>query len=395
MAFRFSTIGFSFLLIVLAALTGCINDNELEFPEDRSDELTSTPELFTLFNYFKHNSDRPECFSIIFPIELGYNTGIIISVDDRSGLVEVLGNQTNSFYVDGVILPVLVNKNGVLSSIESAAELRELLDFCEIPGLSRILSKLEGQCFEFEFPLSLIDNNDTLLFTDEDDYEDYVELRGELFSPQLIFPVLVEIEETDEIVSVTNYFELLQIADGCEECPEGSIVIDPEFNGTYTFKAEYDDDGGLPVSYQWYINDDLIGEGSADSKDSLNIELPDGEYEVCLQSFHSDCVEGTFTCRSLIVDRPCPALFFDLEKSNDNPRLYYFYANFALQDDISYGWVVYKNNEFIYFEGEVAGQGDGKLTYEFEPGSYSICLEKENVSENCQLAQFCRELVIE
>ena len=375
-------------------LTGCIDVDELDFPEDRTDEITKTIDVFTLLNYYSV-SDRPNtCFSIVFPFELAYNTGIIISIDDLSGLTEAIENQSNTFYIEGVILPVLVNKNGVLSSVETDTDLRALMSTCEVPQLTDYLKDFKSQCFELVFPLTLINGSDTISVENNEVYHDLKGSLGSDFAPGFVFPIELEVYESDEVIEATNYYQLLQIINGCEPCPEGSIIINPEYDSRYTFKAAYDRIDA-PISYKWYINEDFIRDATTNNDDSLVLELPEGEFEICLQSFTPDCNAGSFSCRILKVERPCPVLFFEKEQRTTNPMIYDFYANFALQNEISYGWVVYKNNEFISFEEEFPGEGDGKFTFEFTAGSYKVCLEKENVNQNCQLAQYCTEIFIQ
>ncbi|XOV94986.1 MAG: hypothetical protein ACFHWX_09805 [Bacteroidota bacterium] len=389
----------SFLLFVvvmgIAWLSGCINDNELDFPEDRSDEITKTVDLYSLLHYYSQNANSTDCFSIVFPLELSYSTGIIISVEDIAGLKEAIENQTNTFFIEGIILPVLVDKHGVLSSIENEDDINALLRNCGIPDLTNYLKRFKSQCFEFIYPITLINGGDTLQLENIEAYNDLKVSLGEQFLPQFAFPLKVEIFETDEVIQVTSYYQLLELINSCSQCPEGSISISPEFNGTYSFKAHYKQ-LDLPITYKWYINGDLVGDGDSNMKDSLLLELPEGEYQICLQSFNPDCTLGTFVCRNFTVGRPCPVLFFKQEMGTENPREYYFYADFSLQNDISYTWVVYNiNNEPLYWEEEMPGEGDGKLSYEFEPGVYKVCMEKENVSADCQLAKVCAEIVVE
>jgi len=366
----------------------------LDFPEDRSDEVVKTLDLFSLLNYYL-DSDRPtNCFSIIFPLELAYNNGIIISVEDLSGMNEAIENQSKSFYIEGVVLPILVNKNGVLSSIEDKEALKLLVNGCEIPRLTDFLDDFEYQCFELAFPFTLINNTDTLIIENEEMYHDIKASLGADFLPEFQFPMTVEVYETDETIEISSYYELFQIINSCKPCPEGDIIINPEYDGSYTFKAVYHRDD-TPINYKWYINEDFIGEGHTNTDDSLVLELPEGEFEICLKSFGTDCNAGTFSCRTITVERPCPVLFFEQEKSSENPLVYYFYADFTFQNEISYEWVVYKNDDPIYLEEELPGITDSKLTYEFTAGSYRICIEKENVNQNCQLAQYCTEIFIE
>lgn len=378
----------------LGGLTGCIDGDELDFPEDRTDEIVKTLDVFTLLNYYSV-SDRPNaCFSIVFPFELAYNTGIIISIEDLAGLNEAIENQSNAFYVEGVILPVLVNKNGTLTSIETEAELKELMKSCEVPQLVDYLSDFKSQCFELVFPITLVNHQDTIMVNNNDVYHDLKGSSGGDFAPEFIFPIELEVFESDEVIEVNNYYQLLQTLNSCEPCPEGTININPEYDSRYTFKAVYDRIDA-PITYKWYINEDFIREASTTKEDSLVLELPEGEFEICLQSFTPDCKAGSFSCRLLKVERPCPILFFEKEQRSTNPLIYDFFADFALQNEISYGWVVYKNNEFLFFEEEFPGAGDGKFTFEFTSGSYKVCLEKENVNQNCQLAQYCTEIIIE
>ncbi len=372
---------------------GCINDDELNFPDDQADVITQSLAIKELLNYEEVGKDS-SCFEIVYPIKLAYNNGTIISINELSGLLKAVESQSNLFFIDGVVLPILINKAGTLSNIATENELKALLSACEIPGLKDFLAEFETQCFELVYPFTILNEGTEFVIENKVAYDKFKKDQGAGFYPQFGYPITIERYQSNQQISVESDFELLEIINTCLRCPVADIGINPEFDGTYSFTANYKD-VDQAVSYKWYLNNDFLSEGEADISEPLNLALVEGQYEICLKSFNPDCQSGDFTCRSFFVNKPCPELSFIQEQSTMNSKVYQFKADFELKNDISYGWVVYKNNDFVIFEEEIPGEGDNIFNYEFSVGSYVICIEKESFTQECPLAKYCIELVFD
>ena len=382
-------LGFMLLFIIFS---GCIKDNEIEFPEDKTPEVTKTVALFSLINFYQENTsnlDQP-CFVPVYPIELSYTNNIIIEIASTDGLFEAIRNQTALFHIQGVILPVMVSKNGMLINIETESDLIELMNECNIPELGDELHDFLSQCFGFDYPINMINKEGaSVMINSHDELEAFNTTQGTAYLPQFEFPLAINVYEEDEVKSVESYYELYEVINGCEACPQGTFTIDPEFDGSYKFWAEFSK-SDRPVNFEWFINDDFIKSGLSNTEDTLlHKDLAPGEYEICLKSYNDNCVLGTVFCNELIVEDPCPQFYFEIEPDIENRFRFEFFADFPEMNEVEYTWVVSRNDERMYFETEFPGQGDNYLVREFEPGSYQVCIESDNINEQCQFTEYC------
>ncbi|MBT3587390.1 MAG: hypothetical protein HN507_01945 [Flavobacteriaceae bacterium] len=104
------------LLISTIALTSCTNDNSIEVPdmqESRSTQLA----LNHLINLYTDNGTAIEsmnptghlifdfCFEFVYPINLLYNNGSIITITSNEELIEVLINMSDQLHIVGIEFP--------------------------------------------------------------------------------------------------------------------------------------------------------------------------------------------------------------------------------------------------------------------------------------------------
>ena len=386
-------------MLIFIIFSGCIKDDEIEFPEDKVSDITETVALFSLINFYQEDLsklDQP-CFVPVYPIELSYTNQIIIEITSTDGLFEAIRNQTDLFHIEGVILPVMVNKKGILVNIETESDLVELMDECNIPGLGKELHDFLLQCFGFDYPINMINNEgQSVIINSNDELEAFKTTQGTGYLPQFEFPLSLNVYEEDEVLTVRNYYELYKVINTCDACPQGTFIIDLEFDGSHKFWAEFPP-SDQPVNFDWFINGNLVKSGLSNTEDTLlHEDLAPGEYEICLKSYNEDCVLGSVFCLPLTVTDPCPQFFFEMVPDPENRFRFEFFADFPEMNEIEYTWVIYRNGETVYFETEFPGQGDNYLVNAFEPGSYKVCIESDNINEKCQFAQYCSdEFVVE
>ncbi len=183
--------------------------------------------------------------------------------------------------------------------------------------------------------------------------------------------------ETSDCPEGASYCKEIIVKESDLVCPEVSFEkgMEPGSVNTYVFEANIK---GAKLSevnevteIKWYINDDLI-ENPSDPQEGnrvLRYQFEDGVYTICLKVITPDCPEGVKYCKEIRVGEfACPELSFEIEQQGNSNGYKFFPGNFEGVQDVSSEWFV---------DGEYVGSSSGKedpFAYDFEPGSYEVCL---------------------
>ena len=174
-----------------------------------------------------------------------------------------------------------------------------------------------------------------------------------------------------------------------EECLGLNFRADQRDNFDYKFFAEFE--GIENVAYTWRVNGDSIKTEPLDSDRThfLEWDFEPGEHIVCIVAESDACGEVEY-CKEIVVEQVCPTeLFF--EKEEDGHNTYFFFAEFENQEHTPYVW--YINDDIVDKENFDGFDTNHKLFWQFDPGTYSICIVSEQ--DGCDEVEFCIELVIE
>ena len=332
------------------------------------------------------------CIQFFYPIQLGFSNGLTISLNNFGGLKEVAASGTSGQHANGVVFPFLASKADVLRSIENEEDLLNLLEDCDLLTLRDEFNLFYTQCIDFEYPIRMIDKEGNAVeISSQEEYFAFELLQGFEAQPEFIFPLSVEIFSDDKVVEVTNHFELFETFDTCEQCPKLFFIKDFSGGTRYIFRADFPDRDKL-FSYDWFINDEFIEtDGTGVQGDHELEEMFDpGEYTICIKATTDDCIMGVSYCEFLVVEDPCPELSFETMQVTD--EVYLFTANFALKDEITYSWSIFREEDLIFEETE-GEAGDNQLEFQFDPGTYEVCINAE--VDGCpEVVWFCDEVVI-
>ncbi|MEM7298599.1 MAG: hypothetical protein AAF391_10085, partial [Bacteroidota bacterium] len=270
--------------------------------------------------------------------------------------------------------------------------LLQLLDDCEIPTLRDEFDFFYTQCFDFQYPIEMIDSEEnTVSINSQEEYFVFEFNQGFDKQPRFIYPLAAFKYSEDRTIPIENDYELFQVFDGCRKCPR--LLFETDFRGgtLYRFTAAFAEKD--QISYDWYIDDVKIESDGVGGDNVFEREFESGTYEICMRTRleDADCFAGIEYCQTITVEDPCPFVFF--RSSAINNTTYLFSADFPLQDEIEYAWVIYRNEERILTETE-GPDGDDLLEFQFDPGSYQVCIEAE--VEDCpRVIKYCEELVID
>ncbi len=382
----------------LLTISSCVDEDILELPDEKEKtEFSNSTAIISLLRSIEQNqlTNESDCFLLSYPIQLGFNNELFVTVDDFFGLKEVAQNVIIDQHINAIAFPIVVSNSGVINSIETENEFIERLDECEILTLRDEFDKHYTQCFDFEYPIEMINiSGDTTTIDSQEAYFDFELIQGFDRQPKFVYPLEVVDYAENNTVSVENDFELFKIFDSCKKCPR--LFFTTEYLGGYRYLFEADfPEIDEPIIYGWYIDGFKVEEdGTGIQGDNiLEREFEAGFHEICMkyQSSENDCTAGVEYCETIFVEDVCP--FISYEATQINGNTYEFTANFEAKDDIEYTWAIYQNDELLFFETEIPGEGNNQLEFQFEVGDFLVCIEAEPT--NCpQVLRFCEEFVI-
>ena len=318
------------LFISTILLTSCTNDDVSEVPDMQESTATQLA-LNQLSNLYADDGTAIEsmnptghlifdfCFEFVYPINLLYNNGSIITITSNEELIEVLINMTDQLHIAGIEFPFNVeiynpDTNEIeLLTITNETEFANLLASCIFGDSCFCTDEYHPVCVE------IIENDQTIIITFPNacyaecegfTEEDYVACDG-CDCDDVYDPVCVEIEDNGEIILITFINACEALCEGFTEndfvdCENDNVCDISELeievgecnnDGTYslTINFEYDHVNGEEYFDLYLRNDELLGYFQL-SELPLTIEhfpLSGHDYDyikVCIND-NSDCCE--------------------------------------------------------------------------------------------------------
>lgn len=150
-------------------------------------------------------------FDFVYPLTLSYNNGTVITVASFAGLIEVLTNENENLYIDGIEFPfqVIVSSDGSTLTIDNE---EELWDFIETLDIETIDDYAFSQlCYDFVYPFSLVlQNNQTIVISNQNDLLAlFTNPNAQTVILDFVYPFSVIYDgETIVVNDVYEYFEL-------------------------------------------------------------------------------------------------------------------------------------------------------------------------------------------
>jgi uncharacterized protein YuzE len=319
------------LLLSIVVLSSCTNDDGNEAPEFQESETIQTTlnHLRTLYHDDGTAIEEMNpsgnlifdfCFEFVYPINLIYNTGSVITINSNEELIEVLINSNNQLYIVGIEFPFDVEIfNSEINEVEiltitNEDEFIELLISCDFGNSCDCDNEIDPVCVE------IIQGDEVILITFPNECfalcegftpNNFVDCDG-CDCENIEDPVCVEIEENGQIITLTFLNACEAICAGftendfvdCEndiECDISELeVVVGECNndGTYNLTINFEYEGTNNQEYfDLYVRDnELIGYFSL-SELPLTIEnfpLSGYEYDylkVCINDNVECCEE--------------------------------------------------------------------------------------------------------
>ncbi len=288
------------ILILLLAFTSCNNEETIVDTQQNTEESESiSTTLGRLSQQYDENGnvDRANnpagnivfdfCFDFVYPIDLSFNTGTIVTVNSLDELIDIYSSSTENLFINGIAFPFQVetyneNSNAIeIETINNEEEFFSLLEDCNFDMIDDCsctqeydpvcvnVTDLNGEiytisypnschaicdgfseedfsgecednfdigvseCFEFVYPISIIlDEGDTVT----------VNSREELFnaiygSYQIDLVLPLDIVKDNSVVTINSYDELEDIIEECFGDDYG--VIDCSIGDVTNTLADY------------------------------------------------------------------------------------------------------------------------------------------------------------
>lgn len=164
------------LFLIIMVLSSCTNDDGNEAPVLQESETIQTTLNYLRTLYHDDGTAIEEmnpsgnlifdfCFEFVYPINLIYNTGSVITINSNEELIEVLINSSNQLYIVGIELPFNVktfnpetNEVEVLT-ITNEEEFITLLISCDFGNSCECGNEIDPVCIE------LIQGNEVILIS--------------------------------------------------------------------------------------------------------------------------------------------------------------------------------------------------------------------------------------
>ncbi len=387
------------VFIIAVQLIGCIDDDEVDFPDVLHTNIESSNALVSVLNNIAQEIDVTndrQCFSFKYPIVLGYNNESNITIETYDGLVNVISSQTSNFNITGLAFPIeiIFNDDSEVLKVDNENEMFSLLERCNYTTLRNEFDRLFKQCFTFDYPIILFDNDRTeVRLASDEEFDTFYNLQPADYQPDFQFPFTVFVGVESTPVPINSIFDFYTITNECLGCPE------IQFNVTRINPNTFDFDPNFVVrqNYElfWIIDGEILNvdawSGNWDN-DSLLRQFEPGSHTICIKAITPDCPLGTEICKDVVAESVCPDLFFT---GNQEPEsfIYDFVADFNQIQTTRYEWFV--DNVFIEDDGAGVQNADNQLTYNFEtPGTYEVCIKSE--SSFCpEGTSFCETIVLD
>lgn len=198
------------------------------------------------------------------------------------------------------------------------------------------------------------------------------------------------VAETDSCGEV-EYCKEIVIEDGEVECVE-EVAFEAEMVNDYKYYFYADFEEKEDIKYKWYVNDEFVDIENSDDTETdhkLIWEFEPGTHTVCLVADQDGC-ESVEYCEEFVIEQQCAEeVFFEWEQEND--FTYYFYADFEGKYNTRYKWLI--DGEEVDIENSDDSDTDHKLIWQFEEGTYSVCLITDQ--DGCETVEYCEEIVVE
>jgi hypothetical protein len=216
-----------FTLLSTVFFTSC-SDNESIENQAVTQESTA---LRLMFNEMKRTNNAAGKVAIeteettldfVYPINVSYNNGTVVTVTSQAGLIELLTNESSELYITGIEFPfqMVVGPDNTIITIDGESEFWEVIEDMEMATYDTYV--FGASCFELSFPISFVTSNDQIITVGSQEalFELFTDPNQITIIYDFVYPFNVIVD--NQIVVVNNIFDFDEISIGCID-PNGCI----------------------------------------------------------------------------------------------------------------------------------------------------------------------------
>jgi hypothetical protein len=233
--------------IIFAVFYSCSDSNSIKDNQDAKKSIG----LRTILNEFKkvnNISGRDAqtgdfCFDFVYPLTLSYNNGTTITVASFDGIIDVLTNENENLYIDGIVFPfqVVLSSDGSTVTINTEDDLWVVIDNCNFETYDDYT--FNSLCYDFVYPFSLItQDNQTIVISSEADLNNlFTDPNANSVILDFVYPFSVIYN--NETVVINNEYEFFEMNNNCDQsgciCPTvyAPVCVNTP-NGTIQFNND-------------------------------------------------------------------------------------------------------------------------------------------------------------
>lgn len=222
------------LTVATAGFYSCTDNDPVESEVVTSKSIalrTTLNEIKKANNINGKNSfttqDQAFCFNFVFPLNLAYNDGTIITIASYQGLIDVLDSETSTLYIEGIEFPFQVQQEGAVTTINDEDEFFALILDCTFHTVNSFV--FDFTCYEIVFPISVINaNNETVVVHNQ---TELVQMSATTptgtvaYQLDIVFPISVI--QNDQTIVIDNLYEFFDLNN---DCPSNLCVVTTEFD---------------------------------------------------------------------------------------------------------------------------------------------------------------------
>lgn len=208
------------LTVTVAGFYSCTDNNpvENEVVTSKSIALRTTLNELRKTNNInaKLNKDQFLCFQFVYPISLSYNDGTTVTANSYQGLIGILTNESSALYIDGISFPFQVQGGGQITTINNEAEFYALIEGCDFQTVNDCV--FDFTCYDIVYPIQIINANGAT-----ETIEGQTELMQLVTNPNgsntyqlnIVFPIsVIQNNQTIIIDDLYDFFDLNNDCDG-------------------------------------------------------------------------------------------------------------------------------------------------------------------------------------
>lgn len=222
---------FKFLVAFVAILSLTINSCSDNNPVNEQETAEKSISLRATLNQIKKanniagrtTEDQAMCFDFVYPITLSYNNGTQVVVTSFNGLLDLLTQENENLYLEGIVFPFQVQQEGETLTINNEDDFNILIDNCGYNTISDDFYIFD--CYDIVYPFSLItENNQTIVINNQQEFYNAITDENN-YVVDFVYPI--SLIGNGQTIVVNNLYELGSIL---SECDSQGCVCPADYN---------------------------------------------------------------------------------------------------------------------------------------------------------------------